>query len=141
MKNNTETQITISYTALGDKDAVEVAATTATFDEGSNTITITLAQEAGDATDPGAITATKQDVMEALNSTGKVIATAKDGADLSGLLEATTAVPADTTVTAATHKEAHQRQLILFKLRSKVYLQNAPSSVPTKTGWNTPSTT
>ncbi|MDD3314355.1 MAG: flagellin [Syntrophaceticus sp.] len=102
VKNNTETQITISYTALGDKDAVEVAATTATFDEGSNTITITLAQEAGDAADPGAITATKQDVMEALNSTGKVIATAKDGADLSGLLEATTAVPADTTVTAAT---------------------------------------
>ena len=99
VKNNTETQITISYTALGDKDAVEVAATTATFDEGSNTITITLAQEAGDAADPGAITATKQDVMEALNSTGKVIATAADGTDLT---EQLTAAPESTTVTAAT---------------------------------------
>jgi flagellin len=98
VKNNTETQITISYTALGDKDAGAVTETTASFDEGTNTITITLAQAAGDSKDPGAVTATKQDVMDALNSTGKVIATAADGTDLT---EKLTVAPGSTTVTAA----------------------------------------
>lgn len=60
--------ITIAFADLGDKDADAVDKTTATFDAGTNTITVTLAQEAGDATDPGDVTATHGDVLKALES-------------------------------------------------------------------------
>lgn len=100
VKNKTEADITISYAAAGDADAAAVTETTATFDEDNNTIEITLAQEAGDGTDPGAITATNEDIAKALNSTGKVTA------EYSGTGNATdtvAAVPASGgTATAAT---------------------------------------
>ena len=61
-------KVQFAYTDLGDKDADAVLSTTALFDPNTNTITITLAQEEGDATDPGAITATHADVKAALES-------------------------------------------------------------------------
>ncbi|MBZ4667042.1 MAG: fliB [Defluviitaleaceae bacterium] len=100
VKNLTENQITVKYTALGDKDAAAVEKTTAEVSADGKTITITLAQAAGDGTDPGAITATKGDVVKALESTGLVKVEVADGTDLTADLDATNAVPTNTTVTA-----------------------------------------
>jgi flagellin len=89
----------ITYTTLGDKDADAVTKTTAKKnDDGS--ITVTLAQAKGDATDPGAITATDKDVLDALKSAGLEVKLA-DGKDGTDALASTTAVPADTNVAAA----------------------------------------
>lgn len=81
--NKTTEEITIKYTELGDKSADAVTETTAIFEEKTNTITVTLAQEEGDGTDPGAVTATNQDVMDALMGTGLVEVTLQDKAELS----------------------------------------------------------
>ncbi len=61
-------KVQFAYTPLGDKDADAVLSTTALFDPDTNTITITLAQEAGDTTNPGAIEANYADVKAALES-------------------------------------------------------------------------
>lgn len=68
-------EYTIKFTPEGDKDAVAVNETTASLDKDTNTITITLKQEAGDTADAGAITATNKDIVDALNKTGVVNAT------------------------------------------------------------------
>ena len=66
--------VSVTVTALGDKNADEVAKTTAevTYDEtaGTYTIEVTLAQAAGDGTDAGDITATQRDVLKALQTVG-----------------------------------------------------------------------
>ncbi|WP_102400954.1 flagellin [Haloimpatiens massiliensis] len=103
VKNLTENEVKITYTALGDKDVkTAVKETTAKASADGKTITITLAQAAGDGTTAGAITATKADVAKALESTGLVKLEIADGTDLTAALDATTAVPTDTTVTAGT---------------------------------------
>lgn len=91
----------ITYTALGDANADAVENTTAEWDEASNTITVTLAQEAGDGTDAGAITATDSDVMAALESVQ-----GEAGIEVSsdGTVEDTTAItalPGDTSIAEA----------------------------------------
>lgn len=62
-----DSKVNIEFTALGDKDAEAVDKTTAKYNEETKTITVTLAQEAGNKTDKaGAITATNADVLKAL---------------------------------------------------------------------------
>ena len=101
-KNLTENEIIITYTTLGDADASAVKETTAEVSEDGSTITITLAQAAGDETDAGAITATKGDIVKALKSTGLVEVEVAEGTKLTDGLDATDAVPTDTTVAAGT---------------------------------------
>lgn len=92
-----DNEITITYTAAGT-DAVDE--TTAVYDADSNTITITLKQsESADGTANGDITATKQEVLDALKAAGAPIkVSAAEDADLTG----TATIPgADVTVTQA----------------------------------------
>jgi flagellin len=77
LNNLTDKEYTIKFTALGDKDAAAVAKTSAKVED--DVITITLAQEAGDSTNPGAVTATYGDIAKALSDTGIMKATVKDG--------------------------------------------------------------
>ncbi len=100
--NRTTEEITITYTALGDKDATAVEETTAEVSADGKTITITLAQAAGDATDPGAVTATHGDVVKALQSAGLDVIVS-DAADLA---TSVATLPADTTVAAGVLDEA-----------------------------------
>ncbi|WP_100010144.1 flagellin [Lentibacillus sediminis] len=74
-----------------------------TFNEENNTLTITLAQDAGaDASSPGAISSTHNDVLAAINSVSGLNATLADSvADGSAEIGGTT-VPADGNVSAAT---------------------------------------
>ncbi len=102
VKNLTVNDVAISYTALGDQDAAVVKDTTAKASPDGKTITVTLAQAAGDGTDAGKITATKDDVAKALESTGLVKLEIADGTVLTDALDADTTVPANTTVTAGT---------------------------------------
>jgi flagellin len=106
VQNLTEDKVTIKYTALGDKDAEAVEKTTA--EVSGNTITITLAQAAGDGSGAaGAITATKGDIVNALKSTGLVEVTVAEGTKLTDKLDSTTELPssAGTTVSAGTASE------------------------------------
>lgn len=86
--------------AAGDKDAVAVEKTTVAYDDTSKTFTVTLAQKAGDGTNAGAITATRDDIAKALQKAAK-------DAGLSESIEfrsdgKTTTITEDTTgVTAA----------------------------------------
>lgn len=83
VRNDRGEAVTINFTALGTGDNEAVNETTAKVeDDGS--ITVTLAQaESADGTTAGGVTATKQDLIDALNKTnGKVIATATTGTDL-----------------------------------------------------------
>ncbi|WP_363551249.1 flagellin [Caldifermentibacillus hisashii] len=93
----TDENYTIKYTAAktGNNDAA-VTETTAVEDKDAKTITITLAQGAGDGNNPGSITATIADVAKALESTGLVKVTIANGQ------EGTTAnvVSDETTLTA-----------------------------------------
>lgn len=82
VRNLTADEYTITYTALGDEDAAAVNETTVNVDKDAKTITITLAQQAGDGTNPGAITATKGDIVKALESTGVVRVEVADGTNL-----------------------------------------------------------
>lgn len=102
VKNLTENKVEIKYTTVGDKDAGEVKNTEAKVSDGGETITITitLAQGEGDGTDPGAITATKNDIVKALESTGLVKVEIADGTELNTHLDATDAAPAATKVAA-----------------------------------------
>ncbi|MDU1444028.1 MAG: flagellin [Clostridium cochlearium] len=100
VKNLTENEVKIQYTELGDKDAAAVEETKAEVSDDGKTITITLAQAKGDGTDAGKITATKGDVVKALESTGLVKIEIADGTDLTAGLDADNAKPGDTTVTA-----------------------------------------
>jgi len=102
VRNLTADEYTIKYTALGDKDAAAVNETTVNVDKDAKTITITLAQKAGDGTDPGAITATKGDIVKALKSTGLVRVEVADGTNLNETLNITDTESAETTVTAGT---------------------------------------
>ncbi|NJP37063.1 flagellin [Alkalicoccus luteus] len=74
VQNLTENEITINYTTADTEANGAARETTAVFDAEANTITVTLGQAAGDGTDAGAITATKNDVISALNATGAVSA-------------------------------------------------------------------
>jgi len=105
VQNLTKDEVTIKYTALGDKDAKAVEKTTA--EVSGSTITITLAQAAGDGTTSGAITATKGDIVNALKSTGLVEVTVADGTELTDKLDSTTELPssAGTAVSAGTVNE------------------------------------
>jgi flagellin len=105
VQNLTKDEVTIKYTALGDKEAEAVEKTTAKVN--GSTITITLAQAAGNGTSGGAITATKGDIVNALKSTGLVEVTVADGIELTDKLDSTTALPssAGTTVSAGTASE------------------------------------
>ncbi|MFC2949341.1 flagellin N-terminal helical domain-containing protein [Virgibacillus sediminis] len=93
--NLTGEEITVQYADLGTE---AVSETTAVFDEDSNTITVTLKQDAGaDATTAAtATTATQGEVATALAATGKVTATPTT-ADT-----AFTATTADATIAAST---------------------------------------
>ncbi|RNA67561.1 flagellin [Alteribacter keqinensis] len=75
--NLTGEAVNIEVVAATDNDNDAVSETTATLnDDGS--VTITLAQEAGTATTTGDISATKQDVLDALNSVSGLSAVATD---------------------------------------------------------------
>lgn len=60
--------LTIEFADLQDETGDEIAATTAELSEDGKTITVTLAQEAGDSSNVGDITATHDDVKAALES-------------------------------------------------------------------------
>ncbi|QOS91566.1 flagellin [Peribacillus sp. JNUCC41] len=104
IRNDKGEAVKVTFTAAGDKDAAAVNETTATLSDDGKTLTITLAQEAGDTTNPGAISAKQQDVLDAINkaSKGSVIATVVDGGDLT---QAAT-VGADTTTSTTLNKDA-----------------------------------
>jgi len=72
--SRTGDKVKIEVTATDDATAAEIAKTTAKveYDETSGiyTITVTLAQEAGDGTNPGAVKATHRDVLKALQNVG-----------------------------------------------------------------------
>ncbi|MFC4736964.1 flagellin [Bacillus daqingensis] len=74
VQNLTQNEITINYTPANTETDGAARETTAVFDAEANTITVTLGQAAGDNTVAGAITATKNDVISALNATGAVSA-------------------------------------------------------------------
>ncbi|ADC49187.1 flagellin domain-containing protein Fli [Alkalihalophilus pseudofirmus OF4] len=90
VKNNTETEITIEFAALGG--GAEISETTAVMSEDGTTITVTLAQAADNSA-----TASKQDVIDALKGIGEISVLEKD-VDLT----ADAAVVTDITVGAAT---------------------------------------
>ncbi|WP_332275704.1 flagellin [Bacillus velezensis] len=94
VRNDQGEAVKISFTAAGTSD---VDKTTASYDETSKTVTVTLAQKAD-----GTITASQEDVLNSLNKTGAVKATAIDGADLTK--KAT--VGADTTTSTTVNKDA-----------------------------------
>ena len=98
--NTTGNDISVSYAALStDANGAAITETTAAFDEDTNTITVTLAQAAGDGSTAGSITATNDEVAEALTSTGKV------SADYSGTGNGTdvlTSAPSTATAAAGT---------------------------------------
>ncbi|KUP40921.1 MULTISPECIES: flagellin [Bacillus] len=94
VRNDQGQAVKISFTAAGSAD---VDKTTASYDETSKTVTVTLAQKAD-----GTITASQEDVLNSLNKTGAVKATAIDGADLTK--KAT--VGADTTTSTTVNKDA-----------------------------------
>jgi len=100
--NKSGEAITIAYTALSTALATPVAETTAAVSADGKTITVTLAQGSGDGTLPGTITAKNDDILAALNKTGKVSAEYTG----SGVgTDTVVAKPADSTagqVTAAT---------------------------------------
>ncbi|MFJ5769133.1 flagellin [Psychrobacillus sp. NPDC093180] len=100
IRNDNGEEVTVKFTALGDKDAAAVDKTTATLSEDGKTLTVTLAQAAGNGTTAGAATAKQQDVLDAINasSKGAVIATAKSGGDLT----AAATVGADTKTSTTT---------------------------------------
>eukprot|EP01064_Diplonema_japonicum_P003907 TRINITY_DN12586_c0_g1_i1.p1 TRINITY_DN12586_c0_g1~~TRINITY_DN12586_c0_g1_i1.p1 ORF type:complete len:385 (+),score=11.81 TRINITY_DN12586_c0_g1_i1:76-1230(+) len=94
VRNDQGEAVKISFTAAGTSD---VDKTTASYDETSKTVTVTLAQKAD-----GTITASQEDVLNSLNKTGAVKATAIDGADLTK--KAT--VGGDTTTSTTVNKDA-----------------------------------
>jgi len=97
VNNKTADEYTITYTAAGDKDDAAVTETTAVVDKDNKTITVTLKQAAGDTTDPGAITATNDELAKALAKTGVVDAKVTNSADAT---TAATIPAADVTVSA-----------------------------------------
>ncbi|MFE3977750.1 MULTISPECIES: flagellin [unclassified Priestia] len=97
IRNDKGEAVTVNFKAAAAAGGAAIDKTTAEVSSDGKTVTVTLAQAAGDgaATPPtaGAITAKQQDVLDALNSTnGAVVATAKADGDLS----------ADATVGSAT---------------------------------------
>jgi flagellin len=92
--------VTIAYTAAStDKDDPAIA-NSAVFNDNTNTLTITLAQDAGDGqSNAGAITATKDDVLAAINSVDGLTATFASGVDGTDVLSA---VGSGGTVSVAT---------------------------------------
>ncbi|MBU5293045.1 flagellin [Anaerosalibacter bizertensis] len=102
VKNLTGEEVTIKYTALKGKDDAAVEKTTVDVSEDGKSITITLAQAAGDGENVGDITATKGDIVKALESTGLVKVEVAEGTDLTANLDATNAIPGETTVAAGT---------------------------------------
>ncbi|MEY8303840.1 flagellin N-terminal helical domain-containing protein [Anaerosalibacter bizertensis] len=96
VKNLTGEEVTIKYTALKGENDAAVEKTTVDVSEDGKSIEITLAQAAG------AITATKGDIVKALESTGLVKVEVADGTDLTAALDAIDAVPDNTIVTAGT---------------------------------------
>lgn len=100
VSNNTGEEITIKYAAAQtDDDNAAITETTAELSEDGKTVTITLAQEAGDGSQDGVgdITATHQDVVDALKGIGSI--TVETGDTFSGSTAATVQTD-DTTVTA-----------------------------------------
>lgn len=98
ISNLTADEYTIKFTAAGDENADAVNDTKAVVDKDAKTITITLAQAAGNKVDTaGDITANLEDVKKALEGTGLVKVDVADDK-----LTAAAAVGADTTVTAGT---------------------------------------
>ena len=80
----TKDAYTITYTAASaatGNGAGEVAETTAVVDNDAKKITVTLKQDGGDGTNPGALTATRDDVAKALSATGLVKAEAANTTD------------------------------------------------------------
>ncbi|MCZ4246931.1 flagellin [Bacillus sp. GZB] len=94
VRNDQGQAVKISFAAAGNAD---VDKTTASYDETSKTVTVTLAQKAD-----GTITASQEDVLNSLNKTGAVKATAIDGADLTKKATA----GADTTTSTTVNKDA-----------------------------------
>lgn len=99
VKNLTGEDVTIKYTALAESGAAAVEKTTVNVSEDGKTIEITLAQAAGSESAAGAITATKGDIVKALESTGLVKVEVAEGTDLTAALDT---APTETTVTAGT---------------------------------------
>lgn len=98
ISNLTADEYTIKFTAAGDENADAVNDTKAVVDKDAKTITITLAQAAGNKVDTaGDITANLEDVKKALEGTGLVKVDVADDK-----LTAAATVGADTTVTAGT---------------------------------------
>jgi len=71
VQNTTENQIAVTHTAaLTSANNAAINETTATLDAAGTSLTITLAQAAGDGSNAGAITATIGDVVKALEGAG-----------------------------------------------------------------------
>ncbi len=68
VRSLTGKELKIEFAALQDKDGKGVAKTTAGLSADGKTITVTLAQEEGNGTNPGVINATHGDVKAALES-------------------------------------------------------------------------
>ncbi|MDY0409717.1 flagellin [Virgibacillus soli] len=102
VSNNTNAEVKINFTTLGDEDADAVEKTTAKLNE-DGSITVTLAQEAGKGTGngAGAVTATHEDVVNALKGIGSITVETDDSYDGTAKVTGVTA-PTETTVTAGT---------------------------------------
>lgn len=73
VRSRTGDKVEIKVTELGTEDDPAVEKTTATVEYDGNdgyAITVTLAQAAGDGTNPGAVTATHRDVLKVLQNVG-----------------------------------------------------------------------
>ncbi|MFB0832901.1 flagellin, partial [Brevibacillus laterosporus] len=96
LKNkDTGKDIAVETKSTTTADNAEVKETTATIDAKTGKITITLAQAEGKGGKVGAITATKQDVIDAINKAkGNVTASVKTGSDAKQLASATSTATA-----------------------------------------------
>ncbi|RFB34734.1 flagellin [Brevibacillus sp. VP] len=96
--NTSEDSFKVDLKVSADKNGPLVTETTAKIDKDGN-IVVTLAQKQGDGTTAGAVTATKQDVVDALKKIG--IEASVDGGKAADKLTA----GSSTTIAAATDKD------------------------------------
>jgi len=105
VSNRTGQDITIEYkAAVTDPSGAAITQTTASMSNDGKTITITLAQEAGDAAagTAGAIKSTQQDVIDALKQLGSISVKVDDSfadADITTVPTATNSLTASTDTT------------------------------------------
>jgi len=100
VSNTRGEEVTIAYTAASTDENGAAVENSSSFDKDSNTLTITLAQDKGDGNSAGSITATKDDVLAAINSVDGLSATFADG--VTGTSAATVGSGGDVAVSTAT---------------------------------------